>query len=703
MNNKKKISFSMIIDNKIKENQNLIPVHEREIHSWIKNESVTHCYNKSCNAEFWFYLRKHHCRACGRIFCYKCSSKTIELPTDIEKYPNNPLNYSISNTISNVLLWKDTKKERVCDNCYTKIYNIKRIRNLIIMFELIDVDIFTLYNFMGVCKSWNQASIYLLSKFREIQYKLPTQELTEKEKKMLLINKEYIVGHKIWSMQYIKSFNDKDFLLQLINNYLPNKNQRKKKLKSCLEMMCSRQCESYLFAEDAIELLQKEIKNDIILKFIANSFIDLDESELLCYLPYITFYLYNNKYLVTIILNKCIDSINIRTEFYWLLTVYNEEKLKNFYENVKKSLLEYIIEKLDETELNKLLLTVNNVVCLNTIKDVYISNLSIEEKECKILNILNNSTKHYNIIDPTICFNEIDIKNIKIMDSASKPIVIPLKSDNKIIKIMYKNENLFKDLIIVKIIKLIDIILKKEEKLDLDIITYKVMPISKNSGVVEMVENSVTIYNILEKMKTSIQNYIIQHNKNKTIAEIRDKFIKSTAAYCIISYILGFGDRHLDNIMINKNGSLFHIDFGYILGCDPKYSYQNIKITPSILDALGGVNSPDYKTFQQLCSRIYNCLRQHINLFMNLLSILTELNCGITKEYLTEEMIKRFEPGENTIEAKVHIVNKLNNSKNTYEHTIVDFVHKTVKENNVVNKLNNILHYSSKYINELYK
>ncbi|XP_038126736.1 FYVE and coiled-coil domain-containing protein 1 [Cyprinodon tularosa] len=42
---------------------------------WLVDKEATHCLG--CNGQFTWYLRRHHCRLCGRIFCYYCSNNFV--------------------------------------------------------------------------------------------------------------------------------------------------------------------------------------------------------------------------------------------------------------------------------------------------------------------------------------------------------------------------------------------------------------------------------------------------------------------------------------------------------------------------------------------------------------------------------------------------------------------------------------------------
>ena len=49
---------------------------------WIPAERVTMCM--LCNTVFSFVVRKHHCRACGKVFCGRCTNNKAPL-----KFRNN--------------------------------------------------------------------------------------------------------------------------------------------------------------------------------------------------------------------------------------------------------------------------------------------------------------------------------------------------------------------------------------------------------------------------------------------------------------------------------------------------------------------------------------------------------------------------------------------------------------------------------------
>jgi DNA-dependent protein kinase catalytic subunit len=49
--------------------------------------------------------------------------------------------------------------------------------------------------------------------------------------------------------------------------------------------------------------------------------------------------------------------------------------------------------------------------------------------------------------------------------------------------------------------------------------------------------------------------------------DFRRRFLSSYSVVCLVGYLLGVGDRHLDNLLVDvRTGEVIAIDFGYSFG-----------------------------------------------------------------------------------------------------------------------------------------
>ena len=97
---------------------------------------------------------------------------------------------------------------------------------------------------------------------------------------------------------------------------------------------------------------------------------------------------------------------------------------------------------------------------------------------------------------------------------------------------------------------------------------------------------------------STLKDYFLYNfggQKTQLYKEARDNFCRSLAAYSLVCYILQIKDRHNGNIMIDNEGHIIHIDFGFMLSNAPgkglKFEKAPFKFTTEYLDVLGGIQS----------------------------------------------------------------------------------------------------------------
>ena len=143
------------------------------------------------------------------------------------------------------------------------------------------------------------------------------------------------------------------------------------------------------------------------------------------------------------------------------------------------------------------------------------------------------------------------------------------------------------------------------EELDLWVKPLRILVSGEGGGLVETVPNSLSLHSIRKRG-------ISEHSKG--IFTLRDHFLKSfgpsdspdylsavdafvssLAGYSLVTFILSLKDRHNGNILLDSQGHLVHIDFGFMLGNAPGGNYVTFetapfKLTSEYIDLLNSVS-----------------------------------------------------------------------------------------------------------------
>ena len=103
-------------------------------------------------------------------------------------------------------------------------------------------------------------------------------------------------------------------------------------------------------------------------------------------------------------------------------------------------------------------------------------------------------------------------------------------------------------------------------------------------------------------------------------------------------------DRYNGNILINNEGHLIHIDFGFLLSNAPgkglKFENAPFKLSHDMVDCLGGVDGKYFADFRKLLKKGFLAVNKHRHKIIILVEIMW---CGHGKQ------LDCFEKGQETI------------------------------------------------------
>ncbi|CAR27457.1 hypothetical protein ZYGR_0I07320 [Zygosaccharomyces rouxii] len=247
----------------------------------------------------------------------------------------------------------------------------------------------------------------------------------------------------------------------------------------------------------------------------------------------------------------------------------------------------------------------------------------------------SDSMKTYNPFQPAVTIARFG-SAYKVFSSLKRPKQLNIVgSDGKIYGIMCKKEDVRQDNQYMQFATTMDFLLSKDlesTKRNLGITTYSVLSLREDCGLLEIVPNVVTLRSIFVtkyeslKIKYSLKSlyekwqHLPGEGRMKFYTEqletfppilyqwfletfpdpikwfnARNTFARSYAVMAMVGHILGLGDRHCENILLDiENGKVLHVDFDCLFEKGKRLPVPEIvpfRLTQNLYDALGIVGT----------------------------------------------------------------------------------------------------------------
>jgi phosphatidylinositol 4-kinase len=215
--------------------------------------------------------------------------------------------------------------------------------------------------------------------------------------------------------------------------------------------------------------------------------------------------------------------------------------------------------------------------------------------------------------------------------------------------------------------------------LDVFVFPYRVTATAPGCGVIDVLPNSISRDMLGREAVNGLYDYFVSKYGNEDslrFQQARNNFVKSMAAYSIISFLLQFKDRHNGNIMIDDAGHILHIDFGFCFDIAPggiKFERAPFKLTSEMVAVMGG--GPDhqaFKWFEELCVKAFLASRQYTEKLSQIVLLMMDSGLPCFKPESVKHFKERFVLEKTEREAAEFMKGLIKRSYGSYSTGIYD-------------------------------
>ncbi|KAL2498597.1 Phosphatidylinositol 4-kinase beta 1 [Abeliophyllum distichum] len=164
---------------------------------------------------------------------------------------------------------------------------------------------------------------------------------------------------------------------------------------------------------------------------------------------------------------------------------------------------------------------------------------------------------------------------------------------------------------------------------------YEVLVTSSYTALIETIPDTASLHSLKSRFPniSSLRDFFVaKYQENSPSYKLAQRnFVESMAGYSLVCYLLQVKDRHNGNLLLDEEGHIIHIDFGFMLSNSPggvNFESAPFKLTRELLEVMDsdaeGVPSEFFDYFKVLCIQGFLTCRKHAERIILLVEMLQD-------------------------------------------------------------------------------